>query len=108
LAALTEPGHLGRSYEITGPAALTHAEMADALGAATGRPVAFVDVAPEDFAGALRGVLPAWQVDGLLEDYAHYAHGEAATVWPTVADVTGTPPRDIATFARDHAAAFGG
>ncbi|MCO1660963.1 SDR family oxidoreductase [Pseudonocardia humida] len=105
---LTEPGHVGRSYEITGPTAVTHEEIATAIGAATGRPVEFLDVPPEAFAAALRGVLPDWQVDGLLEDYAHYARGEAARVFPSVAEVTGTPARDVATFARDHAAAFGG
>jgi uncharacterized protein YbjT (DUF2867 family) len=106
--ALTEPGHVGRTYDITGPAALTHADMAAAIGGATGRRVDFVDVTPADFAAALRGMLPDWQVEGTLEDYAHYARGEAAAVSPAVADVTGTAPRDVATFARDHAPAFGG
>jgi uncharacterized protein YbjT (DUF2867 family) len=106
--ALTEPGHVGRTYDITGPAALTHSDMAAALSGAIGRRVDFVDVTPADFAAALRGILPDWQVEGTLEDYAHYARGEAAAVSPAVADVTGTAPRDVATFARDHAPAFGG
>ena len=38
----------------------------------------FVDVPPNTFAASLRGLLPDWQVDGLLEDYAHYSRGEAA------------------------------
>ena len=53
----------------------------------------FVDAPPEAFAESLREVLPAWQIDGLLEDYAHYARGEAATVHSTVAEVTGHQPR---------------
>jgi len=105
---LTEPGHLGQSYEITGPAAVTHAEIARALSAATGREIGFVDVPPAAFADAVRGVLPDWQVDGLLEDYAHYARGEAAQVSSTVADLTGRPALDVASFARDYAGAFGG
>jgi uncharacterized protein YbjT (DUF2867 family) len=104
--ALTQPGHLGRTYTVTGPAAITHAEIADAIGEAVGRKITFVDVAPADFASFLRGVLPDWQVDGLLEDYAHYARGEAATVYPTVAEVTGTGSRDVYMFARDYADAF--
>ncbi|MDQ3761989.1 MAG: hypothetical protein M3460_09920 [Actinomycetota bacterium] len=51
-------------------------------------------------------MLPAWQIDGLLEDYAHYARGEAATVYSTVAEITGHRPRDIEQFARDYADAF--
>lgn len=104
--ALTEPGHTGATYTITGPAAVTHSEIAEAIGAASGRQVTFVDVPPEAFAASLRGLLPDWQADGLLEDYAHYRRGEAAEVLPTVAEVTGTAPRTVAEFARDHVGAF--
>jgi uncharacterized protein YbjT (DUF2867 family) len=63
--ALTQPGHIGKTYTITGPAAVTHAEIAAAIGAAIGREVKFIDVPPEDFANALRAFgIPAWQVDG--------------------------------------------
>jgi uncharacterized protein YbjT (DUF2867 family) len=106
VAALTEPGHEGKTYSITGPAAITHSEIAEALSAATGRQIAFVDVPPEAFRGSLEGVLPEWQLDGLLEDYEHYVRGEAAAVLPTVAEVTGQEPRDIASFARDYADRF--
>ena len=107
-AALTEPGHLGQTYTITGPEAISHHDVARAISGATGRDVRFVDVPPEAFAAALRGVgVPPWQADGLVEDYAHYARGEAAEVSPTVRHLTGEGPRDIAGFARDHARAFG-
>jgi uncharacterized protein YbjT (DUF2867 family) len=104
--ALTEPGHAGATYTITGPAAITHTEIAEAITAAAGRDVTFVDVPPDDFAASLRGLLPDWQLDGLLEDYAHYSRGEAAAVLPTVADVTGHAPREVAEFARDYADIF--
>jgi uncharacterized protein YbjT (DUF2867 family) len=104
--ALTEPGHIGGTYTITGPAAVTHEEIAHAISEAIERDVAFVDVPPEAFASALRGQLPPWQVDGLLEDYAHYARGEAAEVHPTVREITGREPRDAAEFARDYARHF--
>ena len=47
-------------------------------------------------------------MSGLLEDYAHYARDEASAVLPTVKEVTGREARDVGTFARDNAAAFGG
>jgi uncharacterized protein YbjT (DUF2867 family) len=104
---LTEHGHEGKTYTITGPAAVTHTDIASAITEAIGRPVAFGDVSPEAFAGALAAAgVPPWQVDGLLEDYAHYARGEAATVSPHVLEVTGVKPHDIRTFARDYARAF--
>jgi hypothetical protein len=46
------------------------------------------------------------QVDGLLEDYAHYRRGEAAAVSSAIAELTGTPPRDVMQFAREYAPAF--
>ena len=103
---LTEPGHEGATYTLTGPASITHAQIAAALTAALGREVTFADVPPEAFAGSLRGILPPWQVAGLLEDYAHYRRAEAASVSPAVAEITGWPPRDIGQFARDYAPAF--
>jgi len=104
--ALTESGHDGATYTITGPAALTHTEIAEAIGAVVGREITFVDVPPETFADGLRGVLPDWQVAGLLEDYAHYHRGEAGEVLPTVEKVTGHPPRTVAEFAHDYADSF--
>jgi uncharacterized protein YbjT (DUF2867 family) len=105
-AALTEPRHEGQTYTITRPAAITHSAIAEALSAATGREIEFVDVAPEAFRASLDGVLPAWQLDGLVEDYAHYGRGEAVAVLSTVVDVTGVEPRDIVQFARDYADRF--
>ena len=104
--ALTDDAHGGATYTLTGPEAITHAAMAATLGEATGREVRFVDVSPDEFAAGLQGVLPPWQVDGLLEDYAHYSRGEAAEVTTAVEDVTGRPAIPFATFATDHADRF--
>ena len=107
VAALTEPEHEGKLYEVTGPQALTHAEMAEALSKALGRQVAFVDIPPEAMRDALLGVgFPVWQADGLIEDYAHYRRGEAAAVTSGVEDATGKAPRSFEEFARDYAAMF--
>lgn len=104
-AVLTTTGHTGHTYTLTGPRAVTHAEIAAAIGTATGRSITFRDAPADRFAAALAG-LPPWQRDGLVEDYAHYARGEAADVHTSVADLTGHPARDITDFARDYAAAF--
>ena len=106
-AALTEPGHEGRTYDLTGPAALTHAEMAALLSEALGRTVRFVDVPPGAMRGALLGAgLPPWQADGLVEDYAHYRRGEASSIGTGVRDATGAAPRAFAAFAHDYAHVF--
>jgi len=106
-AALAEEGHVGKTYTITGPAAVTHAEIANSLGNAIGRPVRFESIPPEAFIAALTGVgMPKWQAEGLAEDYAHYERGEASAVSPDVAQVTGTSPRSLRDFAHDYSDAF--
>ena len=106
-AALTGPGHEGKTYTLTGPEALTHAEMATGISGAVGRPVAFVDVPPDAMCDALLGMgMPPWQADGLVEDYAHYRRGEASAIAAGVQDATGQPPRSFGDFARDYSHAF--
>jgi len=106
-AALTEDGHVGKTYTVTGPAAVTHAEIATELGDAVGRTVRFESIPPEAFLAALTGAgMPEWQAEGLLEDYAHYVRGEASAVSPDVAQVTGTSPRSLRDFAHDYSDAF--
>lgn len=105
-AVLTESGHAGATYTLTGPRAVTHAEITAALSNASGRDITFAPVPTNQFAAALEGLMPPWQLDGLLEDYAHYDRGEAAEVHTSVADLLGRPARSIKDFARDHAEAF--
>jgi uncharacterized protein YbjT (DUF2867 family) len=107
VAALTEPGHEGKIYGLTGPQALTHAEMAEGLSKALGRQVSFVDIPPEAMRDAFFGFgMPEWQVDGLVEDYAHYRRGEAEVVSSGVRDAIGKAPRSFEEFARDYAPMF--
>ena len=106
-AALTEDGHAGKIYTLTGPDALTHAEITDALSTATGRPITFVDASEDDLRHAMAGMrMPEWQIEGLIEDYAHYRRGEAAAIATGVRDATGQQPRAFRGFARDYAGAF--
>ena len=106
-AALVDDGHEEQTYTLTGPEALTHAEMAAKLSATTGRPIKFVDASEDDMRQAMAGVkMPPWQIDGLIEDYAHYRRGEAAEVATGVRDATGQEPRVFDGFARDYARAF--
>lgn len=105
-ATLTQDAHCHATYTITGPRAITHAAMAAAIAHATGRDVRFLDTTPDEFAAALRGVLPAWQVEGLLEDYAHYRRGEANQVTHVVEEITARPAIPFEQFARDYADRF--
>lgn len=107
VAALTEAGHEEKIYDLTGSQALTHTEMAEYLSAALKRQIAFVDVPPEQMREAMVGFgMPAWQADGLMEDYAHYRRNEAAAIASGIEDATGKAPRQFKDFARDYATAF--
>ena len=106
-AALTEDGHVGKTYTVTGPAAVSHAEIVTELGDAIGRTARFESIPPEVFLAALTGAgMPEWQAEGLVEDYAHYDRGEASAVSPDVAQVTGASPRSLRDFAHDYSDAF--
>ena len=98
VAALTE----GKSYDITGPAALTHAQIAEELAQTLGTPVSFEDISGAAMREALLSFhMPEWQADGLVEDSEHYSRGEATTLSTAVQDVTGVQPRTFRTFAQD-------
>jgi uncharacterized protein YbjT (DUF2867 family) len=106
-AALTQPGHEGKTYDITGPEALTHAGLAAHFTALLGREVSFIPVSPEEMYKAVIGAgFPLWQAEGLIEDYAHYARGEAAAVSGAVKQVTGREPRTFKDFVQEYAGAF--
>jgi uncharacterized protein YbjT (DUF2867 family) len=105
--ALTEPGHKNKTYNITGPEALTHYQIADVFSRILGKQITFIDVTPEQMEGALHAArFPEWQVGGLLEDYAHYARGEAATVYPTINDVTNISATSFEQFVDDYKMLF--
>lgn len=106
-AALTRSGHEGKIYNLTGPEALSHQEMAQKLSATLKRNINFVDVPPGAMREALLGFgFPKWQADGLIEDYAHYSRGEASELASGVYDALGKQPRSFDDFARDYAPAF--
>jgi uncharacterized protein YbjT (DUF2867 family) len=105
---LTEPGHAGKTYDLTGPEALSHADVASTLSHATRRDIKYVDIPTEAMRQALLGLgIPAWQAEGMVEDYEHYRRGEAADVTTTVRDLTGRDARTFSQFAREFRSAFG-
>jgi uncharacterized protein YbjT (DUF2867 family) len=99
-AVLTESGHVGAQYDITGPEALSYGDVASRLSSALGREVTYVDAPDDAVRGALRGFgLDEWFVDALVGLYQDYRRsgtdGYAATVTDTVERLTGRPPRSL-------------
>lgn len=107
VAALTEAGHEGKIYELTGSQALTHTEMAEHLSRVLGRTIAFVDTSPKAMYDTLLSIrFPVWQAEGLLEEYELYRRNEAATVTSGIRNAIAKEPRNFETFARDYATMF--
>ncbi len=106
-AVLTTDGHEGAVLDVTGPRAMDHDEIAERLGAALGRELAYRAITPEQARTALLGTgMSAWQADGLVELYGRYAAGAARVVSDTVPRLLGRPARPIETFLADHATAL--
>jgi uncharacterized protein YbjT (DUF2867 family) len=107
--ALLEDRHAGQVYTLTGPEALSYDDVAAKLSAASGRPVAYASVAPEEFRRRLlESGIPDWYADMLLELYAMIRAGHAALVTDTVEKVAGRPPLRFDDFARASAHLFAG
>lgn len=108
LAILADPAaHAGQAYDLTGPRAVTHAEVAGMIGAAIGEPVTYHPVTPADArAGMKAGGMDDWTIDLLLSLSAYVRAGAAARTTDDVERLTGRPPRDFSDFARGNAAAW--
>ncbi|HEX8188888.1 MAG TPA: SDR family oxidoreductase [Pyrinomonadaceae bacterium] len=107
--ALTEEGHEGQTYVLTGPEALSYHDVASKLSEAAGRAVNYVPISAEQFrAGALGAGLPEWLVSALERLNETFASGRAARVTDDVRRVARREPTTFEQFARDHADAFRG
>jgi uncharacterized protein YbjT (DUF2867 family) len=99
--------HHGQTYTLTGPQSLTFDEVAHHMSLALGTSLAYQPVSDDAKRRTLqRYGVPTWIID-MLEEYAQaYICGWGDFTTDTVTQLLGRRPRDIADFARDHAAAF--
>jgi len=107
VAALTTHDYDGQSLLITGPQALSYAEMAGKIGAATGQHVSFEAISD---AAAYAGVV-AWAglgayADALVDIWRAIREGRLATVTAGVQQVLGREPKSFETWVEENAAAF--
>ena len=108
-AVLTESGHEGKTYVITGPETLTYSQVADKLSSAIGKKVTYVDTPLEAAKKAiLDGGAPEWFADGQMEQFRVRWQGKQSRVTSTIADVAKKEPIAFDDFARDFAAYFRG
>ena len=104
-AVLADESHAGRAYTLTGPAALTRAEVAAILSAVMGRLVAYVPVDDAALRGAMAGAPPGL-VELMSTLMGYVRAGYTGIVSEDVAHLLGRPATDFATFAHDHRAVW--
>ena len=105
VAALTEDGHAGQLYELTGPRLLTFADAADEIAKATDRDIQYVSVSPAQYAAAaIQHGVPAEEAEPLAELFTRVLDGRNAHVTDGVRRALGREPRDFTDYARDTAA----
>jgi uncharacterized protein YbjT (DUF2867 family) len=104
VAALTEDGHQGQVYDVTGPGLLTFAEAVNAIAEASGREVTFTSVPLDAFTAFLAD---AGEPPEVIEIFAYLftevLDGRNAYAADGVERAIGRPPRDFAQYARTAA-----
>ena len=104
IKAMTEPGHDGKTYVLTGPEALSHADVAAILSEATGKRFVYEDVPPEAYRRTLiaEGVTE-FRADLVLGLFDRMKRRGVAPVYDDIRKVLGRPAIAFRQFARDYA-----
>ncbi len=104
--ALSEEGHVGKVYELTGPRLLTFEEAVGEVAAASGRDVRYVPVSIEEYAAVAREQgLPDEVVEFLEYLFGEVLDGRNASLMNGVQRAIGREPRDFSQYASEAAAA---
>ena len=105
VVALTEDGHVGEVYELTGPRLLTFADAVGEIAQATGREIRYVPASIEDFAAALEEqAVPGEWIELLVYLFQEVLDGRNAHLADGVQRALGREPKDFTDYAREAAA----
>jgi uncharacterized protein YbjT (DUF2867 family) len=107
VSALTEPGHEGKAYDITGPETLSYEDIAGIFSRVVGRAVKYQDIPPAAARQAMVGMgIPEWNADGINELMDQMRAGAYAVVSKAVSEIGHKKPTTLEQFVRENAAAF--
>jgi uncharacterized protein YbjT (DUF2867 family) len=105
VAALTQDGHAGQVYELTGPRLLTFAEAVGEIATATGRQIRYLPVPIDEYAAAAAGQgVPPEAVEVLTYLFSEVLDGRNGRIAGGVRRALGREPRDFTGYARYTAA----
>ncbi|WP_430469834.1 SDR family oxidoreductase [Thalassospira lucentensis] len=98
----TPENHINATYDLTGGKAVTHAEIASYIAAATGKTVQFVDLPAEVHVGILQSIgLPDHLVEALSGLYVGAKKGDYETVSNDFKTLVGRPPQTVENFVSE-------
>lgn len=105
VAALTQDGHAGQIYEVTGPRLWTFAEAVAEIARATGRDIQYTQVPIDAYVAALeQAQLPPDIVAIIKTLFTEELDGRNESLTDGVTRALGRPPRDFADYVRYTAA----
>jgi len=104
---LTEDGHTGKTYTLTGPEALTNSTIAAILSGAIGRAIKYVDLPPEQMKLALLAAgMSEWNANALLDLNDLYRSGGASAVTSDVEQILRREPTTFEQFAQNYSSSL--
>ncbi|MFC8448131.1 SDR family oxidoreductase [Kitasatospora sp. NPDC057223] len=104
--ALTEPGHRGRTYALTGPERVSARQQVESIAEVLGRKVDFAETGREETRARMAAVFGAEAADAVLDVTGGDVNEALLRVRDTVAQVTGSAARPFRQWASENAAAF--
>ncbi len=105
VAALTQPGHRGKLYELTGPELLTFADAVRAVSVASKRPIRFEEVSLQQYAQGLAEIdLPEEMSSLVMYLFENVLDGRNSELANGVREALGREPNHFFSYARDTAA----
>ncbi|MFI1728957.1 NAD(P)H-binding protein [Streptomyces acidicola] len=104
--ALTESGHQGQTYALTGPERVTARRQVEAIAAVLGREVPIAEISREEAHWHMSTFLGAEAADAVLDVTGGDVNDELLTVRDTVPQITGSPARPFHQWVSENIAAF--
>ena len=100
---LSEEGHEGQSYQITGPETLSFYNVAEKFSSVLKREVLYVDMPMDAYKNILSQFLTnQWHLDSVIDLFAGIAEGGIEYKTDTFEELIGTPPRSLEDFIEEH------
>ncbi len=108
VTVLTESGHKGQTYYITGPEILSFYDLAEQMSEVLGRKITYVDLPAQEFRSQLLNWGSSdWYVNAVMALFELMAQDTAASVTDTCRELCGRAPRSFRSFVQQHRDIFG-